>query len=94
MTIDEMRAYIERVFKTINVVNEITDKGGHGLVRWARPLPRFGTEYIVHRWATTYSNDQPVQTEDGILFWSGGYYFGDDAEERAKEDFEVRKEWV
>lgn len=70
-------------------IHDMTDNGGYGLVRWSRHrnyIPGW-REHIVHRWATTYTDGTPVQTESGLLLYSGAYY---DEEEFARNEYRRR----
>lgn len=49
----------------------ISEDGTHGVVLWKRDQPR-EQRFVVHRWATHYTDGQPVPA--GVMFWSGGYY--------------------
>ena len=50
-------------------------KNDHGVVLWVRERPTFGSdlvpEYIIHRWATTYTDGSPIP---GGLLYGGEYY--------------------
>lgn len=79
----------ERVNETGRVLMLTSRGDGHGLVMWSRkammPALHGDTEYVVHRWATTYTDGQPVK--DGVMLYSGGYYT---SRKEAEQDYEER----
>lgn len=83
------------------VVRDMTDNGGFGLVRYERvltvvggPAPVSAIEHVVHRWATVYTDGTPVQTDSGLLLYSGAYFEDDgrepSAEQLARDEYRRR----
>ena len=78
-------------------IKDMTDDGGHGLVRWSRTLSfrgghtedgtgtRVEVEHIVHRWA--------VKDTDGVERWPEGHFYNGGyhpTEEQARTDYRSR----
>lgn len=77
-----IRAKVDATAKLITMT--VDDKGTHGVVLWKREQPS-EQRYVVHRWASTYTDGKPVP--GGLMLYSGGYYA---TLEEANEDFTKR----
>jgi hypothetical protein len=79
---DGIRANVDPTGRLISM--SVDPMGTHGVVLWKRDQPS-EQQFVVHRWATTYTDGQPVP--GGVMFYSGGYY---GTLEEANEDLKAR----
>lgn len=94
----ELQALLREKLDENALIHDMTDDGGHGLVRWSREVvfagghtedgtgKRTETEHIVHRWAVKDTAGQDIP----FMVYSGGYYNGPDADTQARADYRSR----